>query len=194
MSIIEAIQHIDQSIFFFFNQTLSNPVFDWIMPHITSPITWIPIYLLLCIYLIRQKKIGIVCLLTILLAFVIVDPLTSRYLKFAFERVRPCRALQGVHLLVECGVGQSFPSTHAANSFAIATVFSLFYRRFALISFSCATLIALSRMFVGVHYFFDVFGGAIVGACIAYFCYLLAQWSVKRFNLDSNQTVNQSPT
>lgn len=194
MSFIETLQHIDQSIFFFFNQTLSNPVFDWIMPHITSPITWIPIYLLLCIYLIRQKKIGIVCLLTILLAFVVVDPLTSRYLKFAFERVRPCRALQGVHLLVECGVGQSFPSTHAANSFAIATVFSLFYRRFVLLSFSCATLIALSRMFVGVHYFFDVFGGAIVGVCIAYFCYFLAQWTIKRFNLDSNQTVNQSPT
>jgi undecaprenyl-diphosphatase len=191
MTFIEVLQQLDQSIFFFFNQTLSNPVFDWVMPHITSPITWIPVYLLLCIYLIRQKRIGIVCLLTIIVAFIIVDPLTSRYLKFAFERVRPCRALQGVHLLVECGVGQSFPSTHAANSFAIATVFSLFYRRFALVSFSCATLIALSRMFVGVHYFFDIFGGAVVGISIGYLCYILAQWSVRKFNLDTKQMVNQ---
>lgn len=193
MSFTDTLQQLDQSIFFFFNQTLSNPVFDWAMPHITSPITWIPVYLLLCVYLIKQKKIGIVCLVTIILAFIIVDPLTSRYLKFAFERVRPCRALQGVHLLVECGVGQSFPSTHAANSFAIATVFSLFYRKFTIISFSFATLIALSRMFVGVHYFFDIFGGAVVGVSIGYLCYLLAKLIVKRWNLDSKQLANQSP-
>jgi len=193
MSFVDILQQVDQSIFFFFNQTLSNPVFDWVMPHITSPVTWIPAYLLLCFFLIKQKKIGLVCLLTIILAFVIVDPLTSRYLKFAFDRVRPCRALQGVHLLVECGVGQSFPSTHAANSFAIATVFSLFYRRFALVNFSCATLISLSRMFVGVHYFFDIVGGAVVGATIGYLCYLFAQWIIKRFNLNSPVLENQSP-
>ena len=191
MNFVESLQKIDELIFFFFNQTLSNPLFDFSMPHITSPITWIPIYLLLCVYLIRQKQIGLVCLFTILLAFIIVDPLSSRYLKFAFERVRPCRALQGVHLLVECGVGPSFPSTHAGNSFAIATVFSLFYRRFAILSFSFASLIAISRMIVGVHYFFDVLSGAIVGIVVGILCYLVAQWVLQKYILKPLTTVNQ---
>jgi len=178
---LELLQKIDESIFFFFNQTLSNPVTDFVMPYLTSPLTWIPVYILLCVYLISKKKVGLVCLVTIVVAIVIIDPLSSRFLKFEFDRIRPCRALHGVRLLVDCGVGQSFPSTHSGNSFALATVFGLFYRRWAIVGFSAATLIALSRIFVGVHYFFDILGGALLGITIGYGCYLLAQVVIKKY-------------
>jgi undecaprenyl-diphosphatase len=60
----------------------------------------------------------------------------------------------------------SFPSSHAMNMFAQATLFSLLYRRRAAWFFLFAAIIGFSRIYVGVHYPFDVLGGALFGMCI----------------------------
>jgi undecaprenyl-diphosphatase len=84
-------------------------------------------------------------------------------------RPRPChlvhgeQVVQGLHLLVNCGGGKSFPSSHAVNNFAVATVFSRYYRRGSWAFFSWAALIGLSRAFVGVHFPSDILGGALIG-------------------------------
>jgi undecaprenyl-diphosphatase len=72
-----------------------------------------------------------------------------------------------VHLLVHCGGGKSFPSSHAANNFGAATILTYFYRKIAWIFFSLAALVAFSRVYVGVHYPFDVLAGAILGMAIS---------------------------
>ncbi len=171
---LEYLQHIDTSLFVFLNQTLANPVFDIIMPFITDKKTWIPVWLLTLVLLLwKGGRRGRWAVLMAVLAFGLTDPLVSRILKPLFHRIRPCNALEGVHLLVHKSRGLSLPSAHAANFFALATVFSYFYRRFRWILWSMAALVAYSRIAVGVHYPFDVLSGALVGILSASFWILI---------------------
>jgi undecaprenyl-diphosphatase len=61
----------------------------------------------------------------------------------------------------------SFPSGHSATSFACATVLSAFAPRWRVPFFLLATLIALSRLYNGVHYPTDVVAGAVLGVLTA---------------------------
>ncbi len=56
------------------------------------------------------------------------------------------------------------PSSHAANLFGQAVYFLMIARKSAKYLFPLAVVVALSRVFVGVHYPFDVLVGAFVGA------------------------------
>jgi undecaprenyl-diphosphatase len=75
--------------------------------------------------------------------------------------------LEHINLLVSCGTGKSFPSSHAANNFFAAFILSFFYKKNPWVFYTTASLIAISRVVVGVHYPFDVIGGAIIGTAIA---------------------------
>jgi membrane-associated phospholipid phosphatase len=68
-----------------------------------------------------------------------------------------------IRLLVPCGSGFSFPSSHAVNNVAFATFVAYHYRRWAWLLFLYAFLMCLSRVVVGVHYPSDVAAGAVVG-------------------------------
>ena len=67
----------------------------------------------------------------------------------------------------------SYPSGHAAAAFAVATVLALSFRQFGLqiVSFAAAALISFSRLYLGLHYFSDLFGGAVLGAAVGASCY-----------------------
>lgn len=56
-----------------------------------------------------------------------------------------------------------FPSHSAANVFALAAVIAIFYRKLTVPVFVAAALVGYSRVYVGVHYPLDVFGGAVLG-------------------------------
>ena len=171
---LEYLQKIDTILFIFFNQTMANPVFDVIMPFITNKKTWIPVWLITIVLLLwKGGRRGRWAVLTAVLAFALTDPLVSRVLKPMIHRIRPCNALDGVHLLVHKSKGLSMPSAHAANFFALATVFSYFYRRFQWVLWSIAALVAYSRIAVGVHYPSDVLTGAVVGLLCAGFWILI---------------------
>ena len=61
----------------------------------------------------------------------------------------------------------SFPSGHAATSFACATVLSFYVPRYRVACFGLAALVALSRVYNGMHYPTDVLAGALLGVLIA---------------------------
>jgi undecaprenyl-diphosphatase len=75
----------------------------------------------------------------------------------------------------------SFPSSHAVNNFAIATMFAWYYRRWRYWFYAWAAVVALSRVFVGVHYPSDVAGGALIGTGVALAALALWQFVTRRW-------------
>lgn len=173
---------LDKQIFTFINSGLATPVTDFLMPYITEFKVWLPLYILGIIYLLYRFRLkGLYILGILLLTVGLCDLLNAQILKEYFARVRPCRALDNVNLLIHCGGGLSFPSNHAVNNFAAATVLSSYFMRKRVILFFLASLVALSRVFVGVHYFADITAGAIEGILIGSLIVLL----FKQFKYDA---------
>ncbi len=175
---------IDTRLFFFFNVHLANPLFDILMPFITDKYTWLPVWIAAIVLLLwKGGKKGKAVLILVLLSVVLTDVSVNRLLKPLIHRVRPCNVLQGLHLLVHRSGSFSMPSSHAANFFTLATIFSAYYKRYQWIFWLSAALVAYSRVAVGVHYPFDILVGALVGWIDAQIVLLLlSRSSLKKFN------------
>lgn len=87
-------------------------------------------------------------------------------LKNFFHRIRPFFTDGQLIPAYVCPNNYSFPSGHAAVSFALATVAAHYDRKRAWIYYTGAVLISLSRIYLGCHYFMDVLIGAILGITI----------------------------
>jgi undecaprenyl-diphosphatase len=167
--------NIDLLIFTFLNQSISNPLFDKFFPFITNVKNWyIAFVVLWSIAFLKGGRIGKISAIGAVILLAISDQVSSHMLKPFFERVRPCNVIENVRLLVNCTHSYSMPSSHAVNNFAVAVFFSKLFPKFKIILFTVATLVALSRPIVGVHYFSDILIGAIIGSLIGYFLSLAA--------------------
>ncbi len=166
-SIIE----VDQYLFHLINDTWTLPFLDTIMPYWREKSTWIPFYIIAAIWLTwKMKKRVVLVLLAAGLTIAIADTVSSQLIKKNVERLRPCRT-EGlaVNLLVPCGGGYSFTSSHATNHFAIALLLiMIFAKRYPQVKWLLlwAATIAYGQVYVGVHYPFDVLTGALVGSLI----------------------------
>ena len=171
---MESLLYYDQQIFFFINRQLSNPAFDFIMPYVRERDFWIPLYVLLVFYFVRLlKKWSWVALLTAAITVVITDQVSSSLLKPWIARLRPCNdpsLAEQVQLIVNCGSGFSFVSSHAANHFGIACFLIVMLQHrlkwILPVALFWAALVSFAQVYVGVHYPLDVICGGLLGVAI----------------------------
>ena len=158
-------------------QSIHTPFLDKLVPLITAlgngGIFWIIVTLLILIFYKKDhRRMGCMMVLALLLDFVICNLI----LKNAVARQRPCWIDPTVELLVKSPKDYSFPSGHSAFSFAAATSIFLNNKKWGSAALVLATLIALSRLYLFMHFPTDVIGGACVGiGCALLSCLIIHQ-------------------
>ncbi len=180
---LDFLHKIDVFVFLFLNG-LHNDFFDGVMWWISAKYTWIPFYALILGWLIYRYRLkSIILIVSIGLLITASDQGSVHLFKNIFERLRPCHnpELEGlVHLVNNrCGGKYGFVSSHAANVFALASFLIPFLRRklFIIIITCWAIIVSYSRIYLGVHYPFDILGGAAFGCLIGYgFSRVVRSW------------------
>ena len=175
---IDKFIELDKALMIFLNKNISNSLFDVIMPIITSKdfLTVIGLILIFHLVLFCGKR-GKIAILVLIFAAGASDAICAQIIKPWIGRLRPSHEfIEFINLLVPKGGKWSFPSNHAANSFAFATVLSYFFDHKKSVLFTTAYIIAFSRVYVGVHYPLDIIFGAIIGYILSWI--VLSIWVI----------------
>lgn len=187
----EWLVHIDKDLMLFLNG-LHSSFFDEIMWWCSDRLIWIPLYLfILVLYLRKFKSSSVWPIIFTIAAVMLSDFISSHYIKEGIHRLRPGYDPEIgplIHTLKGYTGGlYGFVSSHAANSFALATMCLLFLRSrsFSFLIFTWAVLVSYSRIYLGVHFPADVVCGAIFGtgiSLILYYCWLKIAFFHKKVN------------
>jgi undecaprenyl-diphosphatase len=165
---LSLLQELDTALFRLINISLANPLTDAVMPFLTNGEHWVLVACLAAGLLVRAHGLrSLPVLLGAALVFAICDQASAHLFKPWIDRVRPCHTVPDVHLLVGCSDSRSFPSAHATNSFGCALFMSWALPRWRWLYVGVALLVSSSRVFVGVHYPFDLLAGFVLGAAAA---------------------------
>ena len=197
---------MDQQIFNLINQTWTAPPLDTLMATLSCWGVWWPFLIAAAAWVclaggFRARSMVITAVIVVGLT----DGLIVNSLKHAVGRPRPNAVLENTRSLdlakaqprffalgkplqirltppvKKMQRGNSFPSAHTANNFAVATVIFLFYRRRGWLAYLPAALVGYSRMYVGAHWPTDVAVSCVLGTLLAIFVVRALEQLWKRF-------------
>ena len=187
---MEALGTLDERFFLFLNG-LHTDWMDKVMIAVTQMWVWLPLYLLMVYWTVKQYgkrcwwifiALGIVVLCS--------DQLSAHVCKPLFQRLRPCYNvdLQDLIYLPKgmAGGKYGFVSSHAANTFAIAAFMTAALRKnrawVGIVLYLWAFISSYSRIYLGFHYPGDIFCGAVFGILVG-----LILWKVFQLVLLKNK-------
>ena len=167
---LDQLINIDKMIFYFFNRVIANKFFDFLMPIITNENIWaFPIICGLIYLILKDGRRAQITVIILIVSCGLADYSSASILKPFFERLRPSHEmLDGIRILMGKGGKYGFVSSHAANIFAAAVVLSYFYPKSKKMFFTIASMVAFSRVYIGVHYPGDIIFGGLLGYGLAW--------------------------
>ena len=156
---------LDWGILHWIQNNITCPFLDAVVPKLTmlgnAGIIWILAgVLLLCTK--KYRRQGALVLMGLLAGLLV----GNVALKHLVARSRPCWLDPSVQLLIATPTDYSFPSGHTLSSTIAATILTKTDRRFGYVAIPLAVLIALSRLYLYVHFPSDVFAAALLGLLI----------------------------
>lgn len=161
---ISWITQLDVNILYYVQDNLRSEILNGLVRVFTSlgnyGLIWILFTFVLLIYS-DTRKVGIMCAVALILDLIVCNGI----LKNVIARTRPYDAFENIRCIVPPQLDYSFPSGHTASSFAavVPAIANKNTRKIGVVALIIAILMAVSRIYVCVHYPSDVVGGFIVG-------------------------------
>ncbi len=176
---LEFLQQIDNYLIISINQ-LHSPFWDYFMSAFSGKWIWAPMYATIVYLLFKNLdyRKAILVAIAIIIAVACADIICARAIRPFAERLRPANLQNPISGFIHVvngyrGGSYGFPSCHAANSFALAVLTSLLFRKrlFTASILLWAVINSYSRIYLGVHYPGDLIIGALIGSALATIVY-----------------------
>ena len=182
---IDFLYNLDLQLFLFINKSISNSIFDTIFTFLHQPYknVWFVIAILAIwiFFIYKHKKNRLILILILPLGIFITDTIGSSIKKIELRK-RPYMSIESkdINLLVKAkkeangeykntkSSRKSFPSNHSANIFFIYFILSILYPKNRHYFLTIAIIVGISRIYVGVHYPFDVIAGMGIGLFVGF--------------------------
>lgn len=162
-------------------QSISNSILDNIMIGFTSLGNAGILWILLSIIFICTKKYRM-CGITMSLALIFSLIMCNGFMKNLVARDRPCWIDPSVQLLIKNPTDFSFPSGHTSASFAAAVVIFMYHKKAGIVALIVAANIAISRIYLFVHFPTDVLASLVLGSLYGVIAYFVMKMLCKRFD------------
>lgn len=186
---LDKLLDLDTELFVYLN-SLGSPTWDGMWLAITHEFTFAPLYALLLFLIYRKLGWKSLLLIIVVIALMIVfTDQTTNIVKRTVLRFRPCACDEikdSIRFIAErCSSNRSFFSGHASNSMAAAVFGGLvlrpYYKNLIFILLFWASVVAYSRIYVGVHFPIDILCGMTFGALAGFGFYKLNTYLLKRY-------------
>ena len=178
---------LDEDLFIYLN-SLHTSWMDPVMFYMSKTYFWLPVHILMFILIVKNYGKGSwIIIACVALSIAFANTLTSEIMKPIFLRLRPSHEIHLQQLIHSVngykGGKYGFASSHAANTFALASFLWLLFRtqyKHTGWLFLWAVVVTYTRIYLGVHYPGDVVVGGLIGLLSGWLGFILVQWILRK--------------